>query len=108
MVISISQQFGYKPTKVVEQIGGNVYFQGAEGTSRDDHKLFVTNGSAGGTHPIDVPIYNGIFSSLSAISATTYQVYNNKLFLLTLRNLYRIDSNQQASLVYENLPFDGD
>ena len=108
MVISISQQFGAKPTKVVEQIGGNVYFQGAVGTSRHDHKLFVTNGSVGGTHPIDVPIYNGIFSSLNVISATTYQVYNNQLFLLTLRNLYRIDSNQQATLVYENLPFDGD
>ncbi len=105
MVISISQQFGYRPTKVVEQIGGNVYF---EGTTSNDDKLFVTNGGADGTFSIDVPITDGLFSSLAAFSATTYQVYNNKLFLLTLRNLYRIDSNQQATLVYENLPFDGD
>ena len=106
-VRSFSQDFNVEPRSIVAKIN-DLHFVFAFDLSGGGLSLLQTDGTFAGTVKIDAPISQGVESSLANFASTTYAVLGNTLYLITVSNLYRVNSDATSSLVYEGLPYNPD
>jgi len=106
-VRSFSQDFNVEPRSFVAKIN-DLHFVFAFDLSGGGLSLLQTDGTFAGTVKIDAPISQGVESSLANIASTPYAVLGNTLYLITVSDLYKVNSDATSSLVYEGLPYNPD